>query len=126
MSALEVPRGWNRHHVWYARADYRRGLRREFRNFAGNVVPVPVSQHNALHRELLPPPMPSRRQMLEGMDILSEHPESTEFTWGAIALQGYFLDEAFSLNSCEQAETALQISEHLRVQLGFLALQKVG
>lgn len=126
MEALLIPKKWNRHHLWFNRADYRRGLQREFRGFAGNIVPVPIERHNQLHRDLLPPPMPSRRQMLDSMDILSNHPEHTEYTWGAVALEGYFRDEAFSLASCEQAEKALQISEHLGLQLGYLALQKVG
>ena len=117
--------GYNKHHLWFNRADYRRGLQREFRNFAGNIVLTPIVQHNKLHKALLPPPMPTRNQMLDGMDILKST-EHTEYTWGAVALQGYFLDEAFSLVSCEQAERALQISEHLGLQLGFLALQKVG
>ena len=64
--------------------------------------------------------------MLNAMDILASHPEHTEYTWGAVALRAYFQDEAFTLASCEQAEKALHISEHLGLQIGYLVLQKVG
>lgn len=120
---MEPPKGYNRHHLWYARSDYRQGLRRAFRNFQGNVIPVLVESHNELHANLPPPPIPSRRQMLDGMDVLSEA-DPRSITSGAIALAAYFYGEALRL-APEQSEKALRISEHLNQQLGYLTLERV-
>ena len=124
MEGLYVPQGHNRHHLFWEKSNYSGRLRRTFRNFPGNVIPTPVPQHNQLHRELGPPLIPTKHQMLDSMDILRDT-EPHGFTWGAIALQRYFENEAFELTSCEESMRALKISDHIRSQLGYLTLQKV-
>ena len=120
---MEGQRGkFNNHHLWWEKRDYSRGLKRAFRNFPGNVVPTLVVQHNQLHHDMLPPLMPSRRQMMEAMDLLDGQ-QQTDNVYGALILKAYFLDEAFSLPSCEQSERALAIHEHLDQQIGYLTLR---
>lgn len=124
---FRLPRGWNKHHAFWPRRDYVKGVDKAFRGTNGLIIPTPVVNHNLLHARLLPPKHPTRLMMYDVEDILGSISvgEQHDRLWGIEAAQAYFKREAEILPSPQQAELAHDLSTHLSQQMGYLSLRLV-
>lgn len=110
---MNAPEGWNIHHLFWMRRDYKDSVGRTFRNQKGLMIPTPVDLHRNLHANLSPPPKPRRDLMLGAISVLSDYSGSDRL-YGLNSMIDYF-------DSKSQPE-APRIAEHLIEQLGYLTL----
>lgn len=77
MSRLS-PRGHNRHHTLFERADMcKTQQNRTLRSLGGLILTLPIEDHNELHAQVMPLTPPSQRLGRIMLETLLPHEEST-------------------------------------------------
>lgn len=123
--ALKLPPRWNVHHTYWAKSEYTTRFEKKFREHHGNLVAVPVINHNLLHARVAPPPKPERDQMGDLMDYLDDTPVAVQFDrlWGVNKAIQFF--GQIACQDTEEAFKARRIHDNLQDQIGYLSMQLV-
>ena len=115
--AIQIPIGYNKHHVFWPRKDYKTKVEKNFRQHYGLVVPTPIINHNILHSRVSSPDKPGRVQMLDCMEYLDSLPDAVKMAgfWGVERSAQFF-----------EREGREDIAQNLTEQLGYLSLKLVS
>lgn len=129
--ALQLPRGWDRHHVFSPESIYSnkvRSVENKFRNYCGLVIPTPKVNHDLWNKQGSHPPKPERQQMIDVIDYLEATPPAVQLAdfrlWGVRKAEVFFGRIAMQDDN-EQAFKARRIQENLQQQIGVFSMQLV-
>ena len=122
---IKLPGNFDKHHIWWTRSAYRRGISHTLRTAGGCIVPTPRLNHEHLHRVLDPPPKPTNHQMEGIINSLEEAPDALRngFTWGIAVASDFLSAEAERDTSPQRAQLARDISDHLEIQMGIVTMK---
>lgn len=119
-----MARPTNDHHVLFPKKAYRTKTERKFRNQEGLLIrDVDVGVHNYLHRQVIPPPQPTKAERDDITDILEEarwyNHEDNPF-WGAEIILSYYV--AVEIEHPERAEIAREMRTNVAQQIGIFTV----
>lgn len=126
--ALQLPKNWDRHHVFSPERDYCskvRSVENKFRTHCGLVVPTAKTNHDLWNARGSHPPKPERQQMIDVMDYLDDTPTAVQMDdfrlWGVRKTAQFFGAIAMQDDN-EQSFKARRIQQNLEEQIGVFSM----
>lgn len=113
-------RGNNWHHTFWEGRWYKNDrVKTAFREHPALVIPMQVNVHNELHRELFPPPKPTREQMIHVLGVVATW-EPSHGRLAGVEDAMYAFDELSRSDNPQLSKRAGAIALHLEEQLCYM------
>ena len=116
----------NNHHLWYNRSWYQ-GKDKILRQLGGFVIPTTMYTHQLLHAQMRPPVKPFaglRDDIIDYTKAISPDEIEDRF-YVPNRVSDWLEGQAEAHTSHEYAYRASRLAEHLRKQIGYLALEDI-
>lgn len=127
---LQLPKRWDRHHVFSPENQYSnkvRSVENQFRTYSGLVIPTPIVNHNLWNARGWHPPKPDKQEMIDVMDYLDATPPAVQLVnfrlWGVEKAAQFF--GALGQEDTEAGQRSRIIQENLLQQIGVFSMQLV-
>lgn len=124
---ITIPYELDKHHAFYFKRNYKPGIEKKFRQTPGLVIPTPLINHRALHRQLFyGPPKLHKDEMGDCIDYMEDvHPSlKVDRFWGIEAVKRFTIIKQFENEAGIDRYEATR--DHLSRQIGILSAKLAG
>lgn len=115
----------NRHHVSWANRNYKTQTEKRYRNMAGMVLPLLVTEHRELHAHIKPPPKPSHALMQHAIAFNSAIDMRTDVYGQFEQMIEFFADIGDMSQRVSESKTSRAIAANFVLQEAFVSKGQV-